>query len=164
MNKKRILNVIYLIFLGVLLYQLVPRTLHNLHSEGKYLPSVNAFNLASNTETLFPPAGGNAIAIFWATWCGPCKLEMNRLRSSVEAGKIPKDRIYAVNPFETRETVQKFLLQEKFPFQFIEAPELIKDLKVEVTPTTLFIESGKITKRSSGLSLVGIWKAEWLFR
>lgn len=158
------LNVVYLIFLGVLLYQLIPRTLNNLHSEGKYLPSVNTYNLGSNVETLFPPANGNAITIFWATWCGPCKLEMNRLRSSVEEGKIPQDRIFAINPFETRDVIQKFLSQEKFPFQFIEAPELIKELKVDVTPTTLFIESGKITKRSSGLSLIGIWKAEWLFR
>ncbi|WP_408096542.1 TlpA family protein disulfide reductase [Peredibacter sp. HCB2-198] len=164
MNKKRLLNLVYFIFLGLLLYQIVPRTLHNFHSEGQSLPSVNAYNLSTDTETLFPPASGNAIAIFWATWCGPCKLEMKRLRSSVEDGKIPQDRIFAINPFENRETILKFLSQEKFPFQFIEAPELVKDMKVEVTPTTLLIESGKITNRSSGLSLIGIWKAELLFR
>ena len=163
MKKFKLSNLITIAIVIFALYQLVPRTLRNLDYEGQELKAAVATTIPEQVSFNFPPAG-KSIVIFWATWCAPCKLEMNRLKTSVEAGKIPKDKIFALNPFETRETILKFLKTEKYPFIFIEAPEFTQAAHVEATPTTLFMEGNKILSRSSGLSLTGIWRAEQLFR
>lgn len=163
MKKLKPAKLIYFLVLGFVLYQIVPRTMQNFETEGQSIDTSRVQNVATNEVISFPPAG-KSIAIFWATWCAPCKLEMKRLKSSVESGAIPKDKIFAINPFEGQPAILKFLKSEPYPFVFIEAPELVSKLKVEVTPTTLFIEEGKILSRSSGLSLIGIWRAESLFR
>lgn len=163
MKKLKPAKLIYFAVLGFLLYQIVPRTVQNFETEGQTIGTSRVQNVTTNEEINYPPKG-KSIAIFWATWCAPCKLEMNRLKSSVENGKIPKDKIFAINPFENQTVILKFLKKDPFPFVFIEAPELVSRLKVDVTPTTLFIEDGKILSRTSGLSLIGIWRAESLFR
>ncbi len=98
---------------------------------------------------------------FYAPWCAPCKIEMQRLKLSVENKKISPDLIFAINPFETHSEVMTFLKQNKFPFQFIEAPDITQKLNINSTPTTMFLNQGEITSLSSGLSFIGIWKAEY---
>jgi thiol-disulfide isomerase/thioredoxin len=109
----------------------------------------------------FPPKHSRAVTIFWASWCGPCKIEMQRLKSSVENKKISPDLVFAINPFETHSEVITFLKQNKFPFKFIEAPDITEKLNIISTPTTMFLNQGVITSLSSGVSFIGIWKAEY---
>jgi hypothetical protein len=85
---------------------------------------------------------------------------MKRLASSVNEGKISRDKIVAINPFESEIVVRKFLSENSYPFIFLAAPELATTLSVEATPTTVFIEDQKVKSLSSGMSLWGIWKAE----
>ena len=47
-----------------------------------------------------------------------------------------------------------------FGFTFIDAPDAAQALKIEVTPTTVFFDKGEIKSMSTGMSVVGIWKAE----
>ena len=109
----------------------------------------------------FPSSNSNSIAIFWATWCGPCKIEMNRLKASVENGKIPAGAIIAINPFESKEVSQKFLATNPYPFTFVDAPLVSQKLNISATPTTVYFENEKISSISSGMSLFGIWRAEF---
>jgi len=143
-------------------YSLVPVVINNFSKEGKTIPTQEYLTIVANgpgEKILFPPKG-RSIAIFWATWCAPCKLEMARLSASVEEGKIPKGAIVAINPFESTEKVRSFLKEHSYPFTFIEDKDISSFLNVSKTPTTLFIEDQKIEGLSSGLSFIGIWKAE----
>lgn len=160
--KKLKGKVSYLVMIIVLLLQL-PNLIRNFKSEGQEItPAI--YPRIGQGEVLFPPRGSNAIVIFWATWCGPCKIEMNRLKDSVNSGKIPADKVFAINSFEEKTVIEKFLKDYQYPFVFLDASTIADFVQVSKTPTTLFIKNGKITRMSTGVSLFGIWLAEGLFR
>ena len=154
---------IFLLFLIIfVIYRQAPSLVNNFTKEGTQLNSQDYLVIVPGkveAKTPFPPKG-HAIAIFWATWCGPCKIEMGRLKDSVTGGKIPGGAIYAINPFESNDVIRKFLSQNQYPFTFIEAPLISSQLKVNVTPTTVFLDDGKVLSMNSGLSIFGIWRAE----
>jgi cytochrome c biogenesis protein CcmG, thiol:disulfide interchange protein DsbE len=159
-RPKNIINLALLILLAVIL---IPRALENFKSEGIRLESsryrtITAHGFADNIE--FPVQDKKYLTIFWATWCGPCKVEMNRYHASIEAGKMKPENVIAINPFEDDATVSSFLKQHPYPFTFIEGRKLTELLNISVTPTTLLIENSTVTSRSSGMSVLGIWKAE----
>jgi cytochrome c biogenesis protein CcmG/thiol:disulfide interchange protein DsbE len=33
---------------------------------------------------LFPPPATRSVLVFWASWCGPCTIELNRIHSAIE--------------------------------------------------------------------------------
>lgn len=143
-------------------YSLIPVITNNFSKEGQIIAS-QEYQIIGETVTnqkMVFPSKNRTIAIFWATWCAPCKLEMARLSASVENGKIPAGSVVAVNPFESTDKIRSFLRRNSFPFTFIEDKGISSLLNVNTTPTTLFIENQKIISLSSGLSFIGIWKAE----
>lgn len=160
---KKKSNLFTLILLLFLVWKKAPEVIKNFNSEGVRLKTqeYQVLNSQGASKVVFPFKKSNSIAIFWATWCSPCKLEMNRLKSSVEKGKIPQDRIFAINPFESKKIIKNFLKDNSYPFTFIDAHNIANQLQVDVTPTTLFLEDQIVTSRSSGLSFIGIWKAEF---
>jgi cytochrome c biogenesis protein CcmG/thiol:disulfide interchange protein DsbE len=152
-------NLVLLVLITFLAIKQGPVILNNFKNEGIFIP-VNQYQvIASNDKAVFP-TDGNSIVIFWASWCGPCKIEMQRLKTSVEEGKIRKGPIYAINAFETSAEVEVFISQNNFPFIFLDAPLLNSILKIKATPTVVFLSKNKVISSSSGMSLTGIWKAE----
>ncbi len=143
-------------------YSLIPVMKNNFSQEGQNISTQEYQTISTGgpSEKILFPTMARSIAIFWATWCAPCKLEMIRLSSSVKKGKIPEGAIIAINPFESPKEVKAFLKDHAFPFTFIEDNGISRVLNVNVTPTTLFIENQKVVNLSSGLSFIGIWKAE----
>jgi len=157
-------NLITLFILALAIYMQAPTILKNFQTEGTKLETEEYNKISAKGlggKVLFPPQNRNSMTIFWASWCAPCKLEMQRLKSSVENGKIPEELIFAINPFETTATVISFLSKNDFPFTFISAPDVSQKLNISSTPTTLFIEKNEIISMKSGLSFVGIWRAEY---
>lgn len=154
-------NIITVIVLALVLYNRLPTFLENSKHEGKPFPA-GTYQVLSSTggELTFPTAQERSLVIFWATWCGPCKVEMNRLQTSVQEGKIPAQKIVAINSFEDALTVKKFLKENQYPFLFLDAPGVSQELKINLTPTSLFVENGVIKNMSSGMSFIGIWRAE----
>ena len=163
-NKTNIFTLIVLIFVA---WRQIPQFVNNSEREGLVLSSQAYPVITSgpgNKTIEFPPRDAKVIAIFWATWCGPCKIEMARLKSSIQDGKISGSQIVAINPFESTAIIKKFLATNSYGMTFIEAPEISNRLKVEVTPTTAFFDKGRVVSLSSGMSIFGIWRAEWFFR
>jgi cytochrome c biogenesis protein CcmG/thiol:disulfide interchange protein DsbE len=158
-SKSNLLVVAIVLFA---LFKQFPILKNNLSKENETIPSrpVMVLNKEGSRSIEFPPKESKSIAIFWASWCGPCKIEMNRLKKSVESGAIPQESLFAINPFESNVESKKFLIENNYPFTFIEASTLPQELNVSVTPTTIFFDKGKIDQMSSGLSIWGIWKAE----
>lgn len=156
-------TITFLIFV-FLVYTQAPTLMNNYRMDGVKLVAQEyevLFPNAGAQTAIFPPAKKNVMAIFWASWCGPCKAEMARLKTSVENGKIPNGSIFAINPFEDRVVIREFLARNNYPFIFVFAPDVALKLNVSATPTTIFIEDGTISSMTSGMSLVGIWRAEF---
>lgn len=162
---KKLLTLNNLLFFGAvtfLVFTGLPAMINNFGKEGLKIESREHMVLdksATHKQLMFP-LNPRSIAIFWATWCAPCKLEMARFSKSVEEGEIPKDVIFAINPFESNDTVRSFLKKNSYPFTFIEDSGISTSLNVTKTPTTLFIENNEVISLSSGLSVFGIWRAE----
>lgn len=155
-------NWVFLIILSFVLFQQVTFKLLSSKVEGRKLPA-REYAQINNSESpvIFPPANGTALAIFWATWCGPCKLEMSRLNESMKNKKIPAGKIFAINPFDSEIEQRKFQAEKNYPFIYISDKELGNELGIQATPTTLLVKDGVIESLSTGLSIFGIWKAEF---
>ena len=45
--------------------------------------------------------------IFWATWCGPCTLELSRIQSLIDEGKIKPEDVVAIAMDQDTELVKR---------------------------------------------------------
>ncbi len=152
---------VYLAILGFFLWQQGPSIWNALMKEGARLtPASYPIIYPVGKGSLAFPDPGKKVVIFWASWCGPCKMDMNRFKNSVDERAIAGESILAVNPFETPEEVLKFLEKNPYPFTFLDAKAMAQELKVTVTPTEVFVDNGTVIRMSTGISIIGIFRAE----
>lgn len=110
---------------------------------------------------LFPPRAERSVMIFWASWCGPCTLELKRINSAILAGELSPKNLYAVNMGEERKLVERTVAERHYVVPVIQdaSGELARSLSVQATPTVAFIkEDGRIKWLSSGLSPMLIYR------
>ncbi len=151
----------YTCFLIAFVYLFGERIVYNFENEGTSIETQAFFDLEGN-KYFYPNNNEKNVIIFWASWCTPCKVEMDRLQRSITEGKIPAKKILAINPFESIEDIKKFNKIYNYQFKFLiqENNQMAKQLKVSNTPTIVFFDGLKIKKMSSGISLTGILAAE----
>ena len=107
------------------------------------------------------PDKQNAVWLYWASWCAPCKLEMERLSNA----NIDHSRIFAINMGESIPKIKQFMTKnrKKYPFTYVIGGELAaKQLKVSATPSVFHFKNDLVTWSRQGMSLFGIWRAESL--
>lgn len=146
----------YIFYLACLyfLIQKGPVVLKNFLMEDKLATEYSVKRL-SGEEITFPIQNQKMIVIFWATWCEPCKIELNRMNHFFSKGEIKSHQFLAINLQEDKETVSKFL--ESNSWQFLvaldETGKIAEKYNVSGTPTTIFFgEDSKIKWISTGLS------------
>ncbi|GAB4018754.1 MAG: hypothetical protein Fur0010_20120 [Bdellovibrio sp.] len=151
--KKHWFNLVLFVFLGVII---LPNAWFNFSQEGQTIDP-QTYQVLGEENTIELPNNQRVMLLFWATWCGPCHIEMDRLKQSVETGKIRKEQIFALSPFENEREVKQFLEKSPYPFRFLigQSPLVIKQ-----TPTTVLLDGNKIHSMKSGMSLIGIFLAE----
>ena len=90
----------------------------------------------------------------WATWCGPCRVEMPSIQKLYD--KVDKEKIafvmLAVDKREDFEKVINFVKEKEFSFPVYVPHEYLPDqLMVRTIPTTFVINSdGKIAAQETG--------------
>lgn len=101
--------------------------------------------------------------IFWATWCGPCTLELKRINNAVINKEIDPRYIYAVNMGEETTLVNAEFAKRQYKFQsyYDFDKNLARQLQIEVTPTVLFIDEKQTLKWiSSGISPTLVYRIQ----
>lgn len=90
---------------------------------------------------------------FWATWCGPCRLQGKLLEHVRENFRQEPDVTFlAVNTDEDRSAVPNFLKQEKWTTPVVYGLGLDQLLGIRALPTVLILDrQGRVAYRQAGL-------------
>ena len=121
----------------------------------------NLVSLAGKSLSLSSWKGKVVLLSFWATWCGPCKIEMPGMEKLYGQMKAKGLEIVAVDVSEDRSTVSSFI--RKYGYTF---PVLL-DLKGEVSGSEMYAAGGipvnYIIDRNGKLlaRVIGIGGPEW---
>lgn len=155
---KKIFSVLEtLFFVGIVAYLVIskgPQLIRAFEWEGKSVAtSTPVFSL--NKESINLVSSKKRVLIFWATWCGPCTIELDRINSFIKKNPQWKNDVLAVSIAEAPEIVKKVAQERGYEFNVAvdENGTVSNQFEIESTPTILFVESSdKIAWRSSGLS------------
>ncbi len=103
-----------------------------------------SFRLASLEGGVLGPAdfSGKVVVLeFWATWCGPCKLQakiLDKLHEELEGQGV---QILAVDVGEDPETVRGYVERWPFPYPVLldEAEQLMQTYRISGLPTVIVV-------------------------
>ena len=91
---------------------------------------------------------------FWASWCGPCRLEMPTFEKLYTAQKNNGFTILAVAEDKEREKLDQYLKEKPVSFPVLTDRDglLSKKFKIEALPTTVLLDAnGKIKQVHEGV-------------
>ena len=135
------------------------------HREYPDAPDFTLLDQNGEKHTLSDYRGKVVLLNFWATWCGPCKMEMPDLQSAYEDyGKNqedvvilglsnPKTASHPQNADVTAEEVASFLREKgyTYPTAMDETGEVFQQYGVSAFPTTFLITAeGKVYGYATG--------------
>ena len=98
-------------------------------------------NLRGETVKLSDFRGKPVLVNFWATWCGPCRIEMPVIQEYYRRYKSDFV-VLAVNIDESKNTVQSFVdeYQLDFPVLLDQGGKVTDAYRVRGFPTSIFID------------------------
>jgi len=111
-------------------------------------PDFERMTLVDETLRLSDLRGSPVILNFWATWCGPCIVEMPILQSIFEQHQAEGLHILAVNMGESRSIVQRWQDRHEFTYNLlIDEDQMVSNLyRLRGQPSTYVISpDGVIT-------------------
>lgn len=114
---------------------------------GAPAPNFELNNLAGDPVRLSDQQGKVVLINFWATWCGPCRLEMPAIEQRFrQLG--PKFTVLAVNFAEPASLVQAFVDELGLTFAVLLDPDAaVQDLyRVRAYPTSFLVDEQGIIR------------------
>ncbi len=127
------------------------------------VPSFTVRDLQGRTISTADLKGKVTIINFWATWCGPCRMEIpdlialqNKYRSQLQVVGISEDEISA-------EQVQQFVAANKMNYTVVMTTPEIERVFPGITalPTTYIVDrEGRIVMRHAGTLNAALTEAE----
>ncbi|NEW08605.1 TlpA family protein disulfide reductase [Paenibacillus sp. SYP-B3998] len=156
MKRQYLLLIIVVILVILAIYQNKPINKEELPTVGYQAPSISLTGLDGNPYTLEELGDKPIVVNFWASWCGPCKLEAPELVRLY--GKYKDEiEIYAVNvtTSDTIEDAQDFAEEYgiNFPILLDVDGEVSRKYQIKPIPTTFFInKDGVIMEKLYGVA------------
>ena len=127
----------------------------SLSPNGKPAPDFTLDSLDGKTVTLSGYKGQAVLLNFWATWCGPCKIEMPWfVELQKEYGPKGLQIVGVAMDDAGKDEIDKFVKEMGVNYPILVGKESVADQYggVNVLPTTFFIDrDGKIVAREFGL-------------
>jgi peroxiredoxin len=128
---------------------------------GKEAPDFTLADLNGKEHKLSDYKGKEVMLVFWATWCGPCKMEIPHiieLRKSISEDKLA---ILAISN-ESEEVVKNFVQNNNLNYTVLVSKSTLSEPYSLVTgiPSSFFINSeGKIKFGTMGTIDLNVMKA-----
>ena len=120
---------------------------------GKIAPDFQTVDEDGEPFRLSDHRGEVVLLNFWATWCGPCRVEMPEFEAAYQANKDRGFVIVGVNNGETPQAVTAFRADQRvtFPLVMDESFAISDEYVVQQFPTTYVIgRDGMVLARNYG--------------
>ncbi len=110
---------------------------------GQQAPDISFTDLDGNTLRLSDFRGRVVFLDFWATWCGPCKMEMPHLQALHEELGDKGDLVFLAASSEDPATIKAFLRKYGYTFKVVRvaAEDAAGKFKATSIPTGLVIDA-----------------------
>lgn len=87
---------------------------------GQVAPDFSTLDLSNRTVSLAGYRGQKVVLLdFWATWCGPCRMEMVDLQPLLNKFKDKDFEILSLDQGESADQVSEFITQRKYGFHVL---------------------------------------------
>jgi len=130
-----------------------------LQCEGQVI-RVQGQSVAGESASLADLRGNLVLLHYWATWCGPCKNDMESIKELYSKYGSRGFRVLGVNLDHDSNEVAQFLRSHRFPWTHLQEPgglegRLANEMGILTLPTMLLIgEDGRVISRSIHVSEV----------
>ena len=116
---------------------------------GQQAPDLNLSTLEGKTARLSDYRGQVVLLNFWASWCGPCRLEVPHLVAAYEKYKDRGFTVAAVNLGEPSERVEVFVteFQITFPVLLDPAGQARRLYPIRGIPTSFLLDAEGIVRK-----------------
>lgn len=126
----------------------------DLPEAGDAAPDFTLVDLDGNSVTMSELRGRPVILNFWATWCGPCRVEMPELEDTQAAYQDQGLVVLAVNQAESAEQVRSYLDELGLDLMAVldSDGEVAEAYGAYFLPSTMFVDAdGVITAFHRGI-------------
>lgn len=109
---------------------------------GAPAPDFTLNDIHGNTVTLSRLQGSPILLNFWATWCGPCRIEMPAIEAAYQQYKADGFRVLAIDADESLADVAPFVEELNLTFDVLMDPGLkVTDLyRIRAYPSSFFVD------------------------
>lgn len=154
LKSKRVSNLLTVFLLAWVAWKIAPSALSNFQIEGARIEDFSLRTI-SGEDFHFSKQSEPLVLVFWATWCAPCQLELNRINSMITEGTISPDSVLAISSFEDDSLVKTVVAQRgyKFPVALDRNGQVARAFQVAGTPTIVLASAAHIIEwKTTGLS------------
>ena len=115
---------------------------------GKLAPDFTLTGLDGQEVSLSDFRGKPVLINFWASWCGPCRIEMPLLQEVYEQWTSKGLVLLAVNLQESQGTVEEFIEGAGYTFPVLLAPgnKVPLSYNIRGIPATFFIDADGVIR------------------